>query len=207
MLKLKVSDNVTRPDLSYSLPLFEFLDLLYEHHKATYDQLSDAWRSPLWDFCRPAKGHPELRQLFGQEALAKVEGWMRSRRMRWTDSFAVSSAEDARVEFLHVWDVIHSVPGYTPLEAALDKAKESPLPALNTKYQTEGYAQFLSVACWLHKIMRKQPIFLPCHKLAKLLGCEHTTVARYRKFAIADGLLGVTKDHTYRSNGRGEATE
>jgi hypothetical protein len=58
--------------------------------------------------------------------------------------------------------------------------------------------------------MRQVPassFLLPCHKLAPVLACRPMTISRYRKKAIRDGYLKVVKTHSYRSDGKGEATE
>ncbi len=166
-----------------SLPLREYLSAAaacFEYEQPSYDE---GWKSPLWDFTRAAKGHPQLCDLPGTKALSEVEKWLRSQRQSWTKAFPdTNSQEDAQTEFLHIWEVIRFAPGRTPLESALQKARQHPLVASN--HRTDGYDRFLSVAGWLQVIMGDRNILLPCHKLALTLGVQHTTVARYRKFGI-----------------------
>ena len=115
-----------------SLPLDLFLEaagrLLAESH---HD--SENWKSPLWDFTRAAKGHPELVEMSSREALRSIERWIRSNGQSWTALFDVYSEEDARVEFMHIWDVIRFAPGSTPLESALQKARQTPLSVSDVK--------------------------------------------------------------------------
>jgi hypothetical protein len=40
-----------------------------------------------------------------------------------------------------------------------------------------------------------------------MLACQPMTISRYRKKAIRDGHLKIVKSHSYRSAGKGEATE
>src|SRR5947208_15987773 len=65
-----------------TLGLGDYLAAVYDYHKATYQKPEDNTnlqgnKSPLFEFCRLTKGHPDVRKLSGKEALDLVEGWMR----------------------------------------------------------------------------------------------------------------------------------
>jgi hypothetical protein len=70
-----------------------------------------------------------------------------------------------------------------------------------------GYTIFVNLARSLQQQLPASSFMLPCHKLAPILACQPMTIRRYRKKAIRDGHLKVVKNHSYRSVGKGEATE
>ena len=54
-----------------------------------------------------------------------------------------------------------------------------------------GYGSFVSLAGHLQQNAQGS-ILLPCRKIAAILSCEPTTVSRYRRLAMQDGLLQLT---------------
>lgn len=192
------------------LPLSKFLHEAWRYNQSvlTSRKVGDSYRSPLWEFVRLCKGHQELRALSGENALAEVKKWLITAWGKgWGDVFPeVVSIEDAEVEFLKLWDVVRFAAGFGPLEAALSMAKGNPLQL--GKPRTPGYPLFVSLAWHLQKLRGDGPILLPCRNLAALLGCSHETVAQYRQWAEKDGLIAVTKRHSYDAeNKRGMCTE
>ncbi len=55
--------------------------------------------------------------------------------------------------------------------------------------------------------MGDDAFMVPCHRLSPMLQFLPMTVIRYRRKAVRDGYLRVTKEHTFRSGGKGDATE
>src|SRR5262249_13207899 len=197
-------------NIQSSLPLKAYMAAAYEHQD---NVLVDGWKTPLWEFTRLVKAHPSLRSLSGDEALAQVEAvletWSRPDEEHdvWAFWFADSgNSEDAGMEFLHIWDAIRYLPGLTPLQNAIEMAKTwSFVPSV---CPTEGYRRFVTLAGCLQEVMGDRNILLPCHKLAKVLGCEPITISRYCKLAIAAGILRVMAPHTFSSKaGNGTARE
>jgi hypothetical protein len=195
----------------YQLSWDGFLDRLF-HGICTNSQNEESdgkFRTPLWDFTRIARGHPLFKKKSGREALQMVEHWLTERGLTWEGFPDISEAEDARIEFLRLWEIIRFAPGETPLEVAFEKAKQIPVQLDKHQQRTEGYRAFIGLCYWLQKIMgEKHRILLPCEKLAVILKCEPKTISRYRQFAVMDGFLQVKKSHSYNPNsGRGDATE
>jgi hypothetical protein len=203
-LKLKKTRN--------SMSLDEYLDSACEanHQSIEARDYSDPWQSPLFEFTWLAKGHPQMKDLTAPQALRRVEDWLMrdregSRDQAWLDKFSVvgvGDAEDARAEFIDVWGKIKFPPGCSPLATALERAKQCGLEPVDCP--TDGYADFISVAGHLQALRGPNPILLPCHKLAELLGLSHMTIARYREWAVKDGHLRITRAHKFGSH---EATE
>jgi hypothetical protein len=160
------------------------------------------WQTTAWDFGRFAKAHPALISLDSGSALAMVRRVLGNNF--WQRLLDMSTA-DAEMAFDHVWNECWSIPGYDPLTMALLKAREHPKPA--DPQQPQGYDTFLATIRFLQEDAGNAPILLPCHKLAGLLDCMPMTVSRYRAKALREGYLQVVKEHRFRPNGKGEATE
>jgi hypothetical protein len=161
------------------------------------------WQSTAWDFGRFAKAHPALISLDSGSALARVRRVLGGNS--WERLLGMSTA-DAEMAFDHVWNDCWSIPGHDPLTVALLKAREHPAP--RDPQQPHGYDEFLATVQFLQEDAGDGgTILLPCHKLAGLLNCLPMTVSRYRTKALREGYLEVVKEHRFRPNGKGEATE
>jgi hypothetical protein len=160
------------------------------------------WQTPAWDFGRFAKAHPLLVNLDENRALIEIKRVIG--REFWTDYLHMDAA-DAEMAFDSVWVECRAVPGYDPLTVAILEAKRS--ASATDPHVPAGYAIFLNVARSLQQQLPASSFMLPCHKLAPILACQPMTISRYRKKAIRDGHLKVVKTHSYRSVGKGEATE
>ncbi len=159
------------------------------------------WQTPAWDFGRFAKAHPDLLNLGEDDALRLVKKTIGSKF--WEEYLEMDQA-DAEMAFDDIWVKCRAIPGYDPLTVAVMEAKSA------SDVQDEGpagYQTFLDIAKSMRRQLNDQPFFLPCHKLAPLIGCTPMTVSRYRQKAIRAGLLKVVKEHRYRSAVKGEATE
>ena len=165
-------------------------------------QTEQEWQTPAWDFGRFAKAHPLLVNLDENWALVEIKKALGQNF--WTDHLHMETA-DAEMAFDSVWVECRSVPGYDRLTIALLEAKEAPLMA--DPNGPAGYTTFLKIAQSLQRQLPASSFMLPCHKLAPILQCQPMTISRYRKKAIRDGHLKIVKNHTYRSAGKGDATE
>jgi hypothetical protein len=189
------------------LDLPEYVRWSYEHRDDLAD--TESWQSPLWNFARLLKAHPELQDGSPDRVLVLVDQVLGSwsdqsdTDQRWIESFDVNGAEDAHVELLSIWGRIRYVPGWEPLEQAVRRALKERLQVITRR--TAGYELFVSVAGWLQVIMGDADILLPCEKLGTHLRCEAMTVSRYRRWAQDDRFLKLIKPHRFRG-GRGEAT-
>lgn len=135
----------------------------------------------------------------------------------WQEWFGMHGM-DARAEFADVWTKCRFTPGHAPLQQAFDAARQVRLllpdeiraqrPVLPSAQRSEqDYEFFVSVAGHLQVIVGDKPIKMPCVNVAALLGVSKMTVSRYRRWAEADGFLTKTRDHAFRSKGKGDATE
>jgi hypothetical protein len=160
------------------------------------------WQTPAWDFGRFAKAHPLLVNLDENRALVEIKkaiGWD-----FWIDHLRMDTV-DAEMAFDSAWVECRAVPGYDPLTVAILEAKRSASVADHNV--PAGYTTFLKLARSLQRQLPASSFMLPCHKLAPILACQPMTISRYRKKAIRDGHLKIVKKHSYRSVGKGEATE
>jgi hypothetical protein len=165
-------------------------------------QTEHEWQTPAWDFGRFAKAHPLLIHLNENRALIEIKKVLGQNF--WTDHLHMETA-DAEMAFDTVWVECRSVPGYDRLTIAFLEAKEAPLMA--DPNLPAGYTVFLKIARSLQRQLPASSFMLPFHKLAPILQCKPMTISRYRKKAIRDGHLKIVKNHTYRSAGKGDATE
>jgi len=166
----------------------------------------EEWQSPLFSFVRIVKGHPDLIGLTSKGALQTVERILKGRLTGdpWSRHFYIDR-EDAQVEFLACWEKIRFVPGWDPLDQAVERSKKMQLIPKNER--TDGYQNFVSIAGWLQVTMGDRNIMLPCEKLGELLNCTQMTISRYRQWAMEDGLLTKMKEHRFKAGGGGDATE
>jgi len=187
-----------------SLSVSDYLAAAAERFWQTPDGFHEpCYHTPVFDFVRAAKCHPELNPLTAERALARVEEWLRQQRKNWTEvSSTVNSNDEAQAEFLVVWDKIRVLPGQSSLAWAIEQAGRQRLIPPNGR--PAGYCLFISVAGWLQQWQGNKPILLPVHKLAAVLNCKPMTVSRYRELAIKDGLLEKISDHSYKHK---QATE
>jgi hypothetical protein len=165
-------------------------------------QTEHEWQTPAWDFGRFAKAHPLLVNLDENRALLEIKRALG--REFWTTHLHMGTA-DAEMAFDSAWVECRAVPGYDRLTVAILEAKKSPPSA--DPHVPAGYTIFLKIAQCLQRQVPASSFLLPCHKLAPVLACQPMTISRYRKKAIRDGYLKVVKTHSYRSVGKGEATE
>lgn len=198
------------PDFAwaYALPVGQFLVWAYRN-RYDFEGETEEWQSPLFPFVRVVKGHPELIGLRSKTALEIVErtmrGWMGKAKGDPWDGYFELEKEDAQVEFMACWEKVRFVPGWEPLNQAIERAKKMQLVPRNER--TDGYQNFVSIAGWLQVTMGDRNIMLPCEKLGEHLGCTPMTISRYRQWAVQDGLLSLVKGHRFKAGGGGEATE
>ena len=161
-----------------------------------------SWQTTAWDFGRFARAHPALISLDSGAALAIVR---RVFGNNFWQRFLDMSSAYAEMAFDHAWNECWSIPGYDPLTVAHLKARACQGPA--DPQLPHGYDTFLATIRFLQQVAGDAPILLPCHKLANLLRCRPMTVSRYRSKAVREGYLQIIKEHRFRPNGKGEATE
>ncbi len=181
--------------------------------------------SPIFDFTRALRGHPELSSFENKpaKAFALIEKHIRDtwgyskHEDPWLELFS-HDKPDARAAFVEAWQEIRFHVGQDPLEQARDRARQMRLwikpdtKDLRSIDEEEprsehDYEFFVSLAGWLQVSMGNRPIYLPCIAVGELMGVSPCTISRYRRWAVKDQYLRETKPHQFRSGGGGEATE
>jgi len=115
------------------------------------------------------------------------------------------SGDEARLDFMTSWGSVRHVPFRDVLHNALRLSLDQPLTPIYRRGKL--YQRFISLAGWLQKLRFEYVIYLPTRTIAEVLNCSQRTVSRLRRLATEDNLLTVVKEHTFRSTGKGEATE
>jgi hypothetical protein len=195
-----------------SLTLEEYVRAAYQYDQA-HPLLNEPgnWHSPLFNFVRLVKGHPQFRMLEASEALERIEcimmTWGCDRGVDvWKQYLLVEEdADELRLDFLNCWGEVKFPVGYEPLKDALRKADVAPLKP--PKAGGPGFQRFVSLAGWLQERQGDQNIMLPLEKLSALLDVSTHTIHLYRKNAIAQGLLKEVRPYTPPCSGVGRATE
>jgi hypothetical protein len=173
--------------------LADFLLKAVRFNRETYEPPGHGkpFRSPLWEFVRRAKRHPELRSVSAMEAANRVEkviqawGVETDQPVTWEVCFLES--DDPRAEFIHTWPLVKWAA--EALQMALDDATILPMKPMESF--SSGYCRFVSLAFHL-QLHVNGPILLPCAKVGEILGCSAMTVSRYRNLALQAGILERT---------------
>jgi hypothetical protein len=142
--------------------------------------------------------HPDLAQLSARDAYKRA---MRSLPQPLR-------SEECKVAFFDAWESVRLPAGVNPLHEAHRRALDCPLglhPNADNS-RPASYQVFVSLAGWLCVVLGSDKIKLPCTAVGKVLGVCAMTVTRYRRFAVRDRYLTLTKPARYRPDGNGEAT-
>jgi hypothetical protein len=142
----------------------------------------------MWEFVRRAKSHPYLRELPAVEAANVVEDVV----SRWSGTVEVASSwqslfpqsDDPKAEFVYTWPLVKwAVP---VLDIAQEEAARLTLEPLEA--YSPDYVRFISIVGHLQRNV-EGVILVPVAKFAELFGCTPMTISRYRKLAMAAGVL------------------
>jgi hypothetical protein len=191
------------------MPFDEYLQAAIERNRKVYEN-ETAWRTPLWEFVRLMKAHPDLRWSSEASALKRVEYRMVELGRNWTRDFSVVSPEDARIEFLDTWPRVRFLPGYGIVDYALDWAQPEIVETDRTRRCPplyKGYSQFLCFLIVLQEAVGEKPILLPVHKLAPRLKVSAMSISRWIRWACQDRVLKRVAGPRYNPEGRGLAAK
>ena len=164
----------------------------------------------LWSFVRGLRG--AFAANVSSEAVWDVANRVVQRQGGWADVFEgigwsqLDDDEDFYTEFIDLWDRVRFFDGQNPLDQALAKARAWPLSA-GGAHRMPKFNRFISLAGWLQVTMGDRAICLPCRKVAELLKTTPNMVSLWRRMAISEGFLKVVRSHTFRSQGKSEATD
>jgi hypothetical protein len=167
---------------------------------------TEGFKTPLWDFVQSIRAHPEFRWSDENDILERVEKYLQVGTARvdvWEHLFN-ASAEDARTEFLAIWNRIKFPTGIDRLALAVERAQpRKPIRDIPVRL-TDGYYWMLAVGYELQMQMRHPDdyIFLIEEKLAALRGVTAMTVSNWRRFAVEDGLLTEVAPSTMKGTKR-----
>lgn len=175
----------------------------------------DAFRTPLFEFVRQARGIDALADATPAQALEIFEAWLLLEdyddiHEAWLSEFANSlveepTLEDIRAEVLDLWERVKYPPGSTPPEAAWKRSQRYRLQPKNPR--SPGYVNFISLAGNLQFLQGENNILLPCHLLGRVLNVSAMTISRYCGWAKQDGFLIPVSSHEFHSSGVSRAAE
>ncbi|HZY60885.1 MAG TPA: hypothetical protein VFE38_00055 [Edaphobacter sp.] len=194
------------------LPLSQYVRLLIDYlNQPAEASLSTGWPSPMFDFARFCKAHPDVTALSDEDAVREIENVMYGfadlpkEDDPWSFYFPdARGSEAARLDFMASWISVRHVPFHNVVESASRLAEEMPLKPHHERGSL--YQRFISLAGWLQRLMGDKAIYLPTRRIGEVLSCDQRTVSRLRKLAISDGYLMVLKPHHYSGRGRNDAT-
>jgi len=188
----------------WELPLDEYIIAARESNDAALEQYryGDQFHTPLWEFARLCRAHPQLEKKPDYEAMKIVgdvlEELLPGKPDVWECFFGLEDGEVLRADFQNSWAAVRRIPYQDALSNAIRLAKERPLrPPFD---RGPIYQQFVSIAGWLQEQMQEDPILLPCEKFATILRCGHRTVSIMRRFMVKDGLLEVVGEHNFKKH-------
>jgi hypothetical protein len=159
------------------------------------------YQTPLWRLVRKLKRVSKMPGMTGIEALAVVEGFVEN----WTIFSGIDDDEDGREEFVTTWDVVQLAEDEEPLAAAAERAEKKPY-RFKTGHYGAKYQKFLNIGYRLQQIRRNKPIYLPCERLAKILGVSSMRITNYRQFALEEGYLRLVEKHHFVPGSGGRST-
>jgi hypothetical protein len=180
----------TDVDLPIDLPLPDFLRWAAERNEAHYDaQISNGeFVTPLFEFVRCARAHPDLAKLNAQEAFNRVR-----KIIPWGDWFPES--DEPELEFLSTWDKVRVPAGQgDTLIYAAGLARDRPIK-IRGPIISANYSHFVSIAFHLQILRAGKYINLPVARLGEILEVNPRTVSHYVEQAKRDGLLSLLEKH------------
>jgi hypothetical protein len=170
-------------------------------------------RTGVFHLVRLAKGHPKLIALSAEDALdwlrtmmenAATDGQSWAEGDQWESDFGIP-ADEAIAEFLDAWARVRVPIGWDMIDLAVELAHTAPLTVENAP--SKLHRLFLSVAYHLQIMRGFSPIALPEALLARKLGVSQITISRVRRWAEANGFLGMVERHKFRPGQSGVATQ
>jgi len=159
------------------------------------DHSGTDWWSPLWQVVRTCKAHPLLQDLDGFESWSVVRRLVPLDRFLRADS-RLDGEEDVAASWATAWDKIRYLPGEKLLDAALREAEANPV--MPPRERTPGYSRFLALCAALAR-GREGQISIGLEKWADQLGVNFKTVSAWRQWAVEDGVLVLTREHSHVS--------
>lgn len=193
MARVRADYAAKRPS---SLTLADHVAASVEWHRYWQDNgppAGENWTTPTWGLLRYLRGHPDLKELRGVEALEVVATvlaqWATADSTDPCEHCSGLPGEDFRAQFVFGWEEVKYIPGYGPLDAAMDRAKVRPLPIPAAHHVSDEYVAFLGMAGYLQALIGERNIFLPVEAVSKVCGVGRNTISLWRKVAVRQGYL------------------
>jgi bifunctional DNA primase/polymerase-like protein len=92
-------------------------------------------------------------------------------------------------EFLNAWPQIKYPTGTGPLDQALRRASEQPLPPAALEYEDPKVRLLVALVAELQRMAGEKPFFLDCRSAGRLIGVGHTQANLFLRGLVADGVL------------------
>jgi hypothetical protein len=167
---------------------------------------AEGWKrkdTPVFEFARYAKAHPELRSRSADNICKVIRNWLAvlAKASALTveqlfESLFGQNFEEGMTELSMGWRKVRFPKGKSPLDLAMENNCLYPIKIDNPL--TPGCENFIGVCYWLHRgLDYNQPIVLPQELLAEKLGVAQMTVSRYIEWAVEQEYLMRARRHNH----------
>ena len=144
----------------------------------------------VFELARALKGIPRLAEVPADAMKPHVRRWHRialERGVIRTEPF-----EETLIDFLHAWPRVKFPKGNQRVLAIVQRAKDSPPPAVAQNYEGDGLRFLVSVCREFQRESGSNPFFLSCRMAATLLGLGengHVSAWRWLELLVHDKVL------------------
>ncbi len=139
----------------------------------------------LFDLARQLKALPHLADVDTLALRSVVQQWHRLA----VPVIRTQAFEESWIDFLQAWERVRFPAGTSPLDLALQQARQTSPPVKALRFEHAGI-RLLVALCWqLHLAAAGGTWFLGCRTVGKLLGVDHSTAWRWLYLLEAEGVL------------------
>jgi hypothetical protein len=177
------------------LPLHDFVRAAIDKNGLDF-ACRQKWLSPLFVFARSLKGRGEFAASEGYRAAQTLDPVLTDlfgAPDPWQRAFGDISG-DPRAELIRTWDCVQSSSDGDALTIARESALRFALRPLRS--YSSLYSEFISMVGHLQRQQPGQAVAIPIKRIGILLGCHHTMVSQYRRWAEGEGILTKTAEYT-----------
>ena len=144
----------------------------------------------VFELARALKGIPRLADAPADAMKPYVRRWHRIGLERGV--IATVPFEETLIDFLHAWPRVKFPKGNQRVLAIVQRAKDSPPPAVAQNYEGDGLRLLVSICREFQRESGSNPFFLSCRMAATLLGLGengHVSAWRWLELLVHDKVL------------------